>query len=83
MTGFAKSDVAYTIDLICRRYGGVRPSEVLGYHPMDGRGLLMDIAIAKHSAMRDAESETVKGRYEAMKATWDKDTYDEVRRFMM
>lgn len=73
---FVKSDVAYTLDALGRRYG-VRPSQILQYHPLDGRGLLLDINIMKSALQREAEARTVEGKHQQNKATWDMEAYKE------
>jgi len=75
---FTKSDVAYTLDVIGRRYG-VRPSQLLGYHPLDGRGLLLDLDITKNALSREQEAETAGGKIKQKQARWSPEVRRELK----
>lgn len=77
--GFAQSNIAYTLDALGRRYGQ-RPSQILGYHPLDGRGLLLDLAILQHVLETEAESETVGGKIKAKQAQWPPEVRRELKK---
>lgn len=78
MKGFAKSPMGLTLDAVGQRYAK-RPSSLLGMHPLDGRALLLDIAIAiaAHDASQDEK--TVTGEYMRKQAKWPKHIKDELR----
>ena len=81
LTELAQSDVGYSLDLLCRRYGGVTPSQLLRFHPLDGRGLLFDLEVARNSAIRDMEDDNPDfTRYRMDKARWDREAYEGLAR---
>lgn len=77
MKGFLSKDVLYTLDVLGRRYGE-RPSEVLGYHPNDGRGLLLDISCMTEGMEREKQPETARDKYMNKKRGWNQEVYKDV-----
>ena len=75
---FAESNAAYALDALGRRYG-VRPSELLRFHPLDGRGLLLDLKIMQEAFTREQEAETVGGKIKAKQARWSPEIRRELK----
>jgi len=50
---------------------------------MDGRGLLLDVAILEHAMQREVPDKTIAEQYEEKKQQWDKETYKEIRENMI
>lgn len=80
--GFANSKIGLMLDAMGERYGAP-PSKFLGYHPLDGRGLLLNLAIATAGALRQEGEISVEGQYRRKQSSWDKDALEDIRRNMM
>lgn len=67
-----------TIDAVARRYSTL-PSIMLGIHPQDGRGLLLNIELARAGSEEDQKQKTVQGQYAAKKRRWPQEHIDELK----
>jgi hypothetical protein len=66
------------LDLMGQRYG-LRPSDILGMSVDDPRSILLDVAIIRASAEREALASTVGGQIRASRAKWNPDIVKELR----
>jgi len=67
-----------SLDTLGQRYGK-RPSEIMGFDPRYGVGLLYDFAILEAVAERVSMSGTVQGQIDTKRAGWSKEDKAEVR----
>jgi len=76
---FNLSDSVYTsLDAVGQRYG-VRPSTIMRFHPLDGRGLLFDLKCMQRGYEAQQRSNTLGGELDRKKSLWDKDALREFR----
>jgi len=68
-----------TFDALGRRYGCF-PSRVAGINENSGYGLLFDIRCFKEGVELEQMESTVTGEYNRKKMSWDKDTYNDLKR---
>ena len=74
---FLTDQIAVTLDAVGSRYSR-RPSEIVGFPPNTGRGLMFDINVVKIVQEITAMAKsTVQGKAKTRSAKWDKDALKE------
>ena len=67
------------VDALCQRYSKT-PAELLGYHPRDGRGFLLNLRAAEAALQHESEaSHTTKGDISRNRASWNNDKLNELK----
>jgi len=60
-----------------QRYN-TRPSQILGYHPLDGRGFMLDLFIIKNMGEFVSEYKTLKSDIQRKRLKWDPEARKEL-----
>jgi|SaaInl7_200m_RNA_FD_contig_21_1307060_length_1262_multi_10_in_0_out_0_2 hypothetical protein len=74
---FVRSSFGTRINAVAKTYG-VRPSNVLGLSPLDGRSLLYDIAFMRSFIeQRDMDRNTLQGEIKRKRSKWNQNVVKE------